>query len=258
MVTKDSKHIGCWANSMGDCEGSMTKEHLVSNVILPEKLSVKGFKWCQEEKEIASASFVNKFLCKKHNNQLSVYDVEGGRFYEAVKNVHYKVQSNDTAFFEVRINRRNLEGWLIKTLINLSLTADEDIDINFNSILPFLYRDATLTEPFGLGLASKVGQLLEISKPGSGFKTHVQLQPLFIEDKGKRILVGGLYILYGFTMAVYIPSIELSVLESSSIYTSTVSYENSSLYKDLHRDWSIKEITGQINGVDAIKIWIDP
>lgn len=66
------------------------------------------------------------------------------------------------------------------------------------------------------------------------------------------------YILYGFTFVIYIPSVELSELESSSIYISTVSYEGSTNYKDLKRDWLIKEIFGEINGVKAINIYLDP
>ncbi len=258
MANKELNHSKCWASSLGDCEGKMTKEHLVSNVILPEKLSVKGFNWCKEGKEISSSSFVNKFLCQKHNNSLSPYDIEGGRFYEAVKTVHYKLRTGDTSYYEVHISRRKFEGWMIKTLINLSLTSDENIEVNFDAVLPFLYRNSKLTEPFGLGLATQVGQWLEISQPNSGFKTQVQLQPLFIDKEGKRMLIGGHYILYGFTFVVYIPSVELSELESSSIYTSTISYQGSINYRELKRDWLIKEIFGEIKGVNAIKICLDP
>lgn len=62
----------CWASGLGNCDGKITGEHLISNNLLDNKIKVKGFKWCKEEmKEVGSSGLVSNFLCKKHNEDLS-------------------------------------------------------------------------------------------------------------------------------------------------------------------------------------------
>jgi hypothetical protein len=77
----------CWANKLGNCAKGITREHLISNSILPISIVVQGFSWCRDvPKEIGSGSFVSNFLCEEHNNQLSKTDSEILNFAKAFKN----------------------------------------------------------------------------------------------------------------------------------------------------------------------------
>jgi hypothetical protein len=41
---------GCWAVSLGDCEGKISREHLVSQALFPDgNITVSGLHWCKDE-----------------------------------------------------------------------------------------------------------------------------------------------------------------------------------------------------------------
>src|ERR1700744_5970980 len=67
---------GCWAASLGDCEGKISREHLVSESLLPEGgVMVSGLPWCKDEpKPLGNAALTGKILCQKHNSELSELD----------------------------------------------------------------------------------------------------------------------------------------------------------------------------------------
>lgn len=44
---------GCWAASLGDCEGKISWEHLVSESLLPEGgIMVRGLHWCKMRRNL--------------------------------------------------------------------------------------------------------------------------------------------------------------------------------------------------------------
>lgn len=159
----------CWAKWLGDCEGGITREHLISKNILPHELSIKGLRWCKE-KEITfnpKSSFVSKILCKKHNNLLSDYDSEAGVFLQIVEKwakVSQKFEKYGFTINEVpikyEINGNKLEKWLTKTLINFVVSeASQGINVQMDKILPVIYSDKLNFEsPYGFYLTSEVGE----------------------------------------------------------------------------------------------------
>src|SRR5690349_5685627 len=67
----------CWAHTLGNCSDAMSREHVVSDSILLDMVTVKGFSWCKDSpKSISAANFTSKILCERHNNELSPSDGE--------------------------------------------------------------------------------------------------------------------------------------------------------------------------------------
>lgn len=77
----------CWAKSVSACSSTQSREHYISKGLLRDKtLFVDNAPFLGGgNKEIAKASLTKKCLCKKHNEQLSVYDDEAIRFGDALK-----------------------------------------------------------------------------------------------------------------------------------------------------------------------------
>ncbi len=76
---------GCWAELLGDCEGPLTGEHLVSDCLFKKQVSVRGMRWCVSEfKTVGIASLVSHCLCRSHNNRLSPCDSEAKRWLEVM------------------------------------------------------------------------------------------------------------------------------------------------------------------------------
>ena len=114
----------CWAESLGHCEGKMSREHIFSDSILKEfpSISVGGFHWCREEPQVISRkSFVVKRLCRKHNSALSSADHAALTLFRNLKNsaLPNREELNEN------VNGNDLEQWFIKTAINV-LTTEPD------------------------------------------------------------------------------------------------------------------------------------
>jgi len=145
----------CWAQSLGNCSDQISKEHIVSDSILPEKIRVSGFKWCKDkEVEIGSSNLTSKILCKYHNNFLHRYDLEIQKLQDVFREIE-EIRSK----FEKRkmqleipilysINLFKIERWLVKTLLNLAI-VNEECDIDFERILPNLYNNKPFEKPHG-------------------------------------------------------------------------------------------------------------
>jgi len=75
MAAKNTA-AGCWAASLGDCDGRLTGEHTVSKCLLPKGVvTVKGLHWCLDEPiTVGISSLTRNILCKKHNSDLSKVD----------------------------------------------------------------------------------------------------------------------------------------------------------------------------------------
>jgi hypothetical protein len=73
----------CYAHTLGDCEGTLSREHLFSSSTLEETVKILGSKKLPP-REISRDSAVAKILCQKHNSMLSPYDSEAKRFIEAL------------------------------------------------------------------------------------------------------------------------------------------------------------------------------
>ena len=75
---------GCWATSLEDCEGKISREHLVSQSLFPEgNITVSGLHWCKDgPKTVGLAALTGKILCQKHNSELSELDTTVKQAFE--------------------------------------------------------------------------------------------------------------------------------------------------------------------------------
>jgi len=96
----------CWASSLGDCEGKITREHLISKgLFLDDTIIVKGYSWCKDETiKVSLASLTSKILCKKHNSLLSEIDRAGIHSF----NILQKVEKISKVREKIRPKRWNV------------------------------------------------------------------------------------------------------------------------------------------------------
>ncbi len=123
----------CWAASLGDCGGGISREHLVSQSFFPEgSITVHGLHWCLgAPKTVSLASLTGHILCRTHNSRLS--DLDTGiaatlrtleasiDLYEARKRLlrrHWTIK-------RFRINGILLERWFLKTFINFAVVDNK-------------------------------------------------------------------------------------------------------------------------------------
>jgi len=122
----------CWASILGDCEGPLSDEHIVSAGLLPGPMvSVSGFDWCKGVvREIPRDRLVRRILCTSHNGRLGPYDNEAVRSARAIDEWQRLEQARTAmkprrwtiSHFEV--NGTDLERWLLKTTINSTFGKD--------------------------------------------------------------------------------------------------------------------------------------
>lgn len=125
----------CWARELGDCGGGISREHLLSACIFPDKkVTIQGFSWCLEKpKEIGLESFVGKVLCRNHNSRLSVLDAEAGaaatRWQELgrLEDVRNAMPARRWRVVRHRLDISLIERWCAKSTINLAYAGTPTI-----------------------------------------------------------------------------------------------------------------------------------
>lgn len=106
----------CWAYCLGDCQGPLSKEHVISAAVFDETmLHVEGIQAFGDEPRVVSrASLTARMLCREHNSRLSPLDAEAARLSDAIKTARA-----DGAPVTHRVNGVLLERWALKSLVNL-------------------------------------------------------------------------------------------------------------------------------------------
>ena len=230
----------CWAQSIGGC-GDISKEHIVSDSILLEMVTVQGFSWCMDKPtRIPSTSFRSKILCERHNNLLSSADTEIKNFVFTFKSYFENsmaYDANPSRFVRIpirhSINGILLERWFCKTLINVAILNSGDAEIPVENVLPYLFEGKQFTKPFGLNFAVKTGHSIN-SQDNS-----IAVTPVFhTEEDRQRLLIGGLFILRGFHFVVLFPS-RINPIKDN---TFPLSKENKQ-WEGMQLNWHNKEIT---------------
>lgn len=118
---------GCWAASLGDCDGKLSREHTISECLFPSgKVTVKGFDWCKDhEKTIGVSGLVRRILCRRHNSELSNLDSAVLKCFESIREsarlnaARSKVKRKSWEIKRFEVDGLLLERWFLKTLINL-------------------------------------------------------------------------------------------------------------------------------------------
>ena len=230
----------CWAESIGGC-GNISKEHIISDSILQEMVTVQGFPWCKDKPmRIPAANFKSKILCDQHNNLLSPADNEIKNFVFTFKSYFEKSMAYDASPvgftrtpIRYTINGNLLERWFCKTLINVATLNSSDSEIPIDNALPFLFQGKKFSNPFGLNFAVKTGHSI------SSQDDSIAITPFFhTENVKQRLLIGGLFVFRSFRFVVLFPT-RINPIKNNTLPLS----EQNKAWEDFQLNWHNKEIT---------------
>lgn len=115
---------GCYAASLGNCGGKISREHFISESVLEQFdfLDPEGVPWLKGKANTVSAANLNsKCLCEYHNNFLSPLDTLAGKaFANFVEFLNPKAP-------KVLIWGPSLERWLLKVMLGLVGTKQIEV-----------------------------------------------------------------------------------------------------------------------------------
>lgn len=250
------KTSGCWAASLGDCNGSLSGEHIVSNGALQKTISVQGFSWCRDRlRRIGAASFTSKHLCKRHNSSLSRFDAAAKDFLTTFKTV-FEVREQQIAERWTRatplhhhVDGFGLERWLCKTIVNVALVNQRDCVIPVECLAQHLWRGKLFGRPYGLSFAAGVGL------SGNWADDSITIKPLLRHKDARSVLVGGLATIRSFRFVLLIPGeIDPVVDGKLPLHPSEADWEG------LQLNWHNEEIVllaGSVRGQIVSIDWVD-
>jgi len=216
----------CWASKHSDCEGKISKEHLVSSGVFEQKnIFVQGFDWCKKEKEIGVKNITSSILCEKHNNGLSKIDQAGIDAFKTIESLlPSHAQSMDVSKAKKYIDGYNFERWLLKTAINLSVNQNFHIGASMTDSqigLPSPYLLAVL---FGeLDFSHEMGLYFLFPNDKYDFKAGSLLMSPVVKDQ---IIVAFIFHIRGidFVLSLY-PGHTLPSLKSLGVENPTGDFD---------------------------------
>jgi hypothetical protein len=208
MSQKTSAPRCCYATQLGDCSGSLNREHFVSKHLLKEfeeagKIQVTGYLHGNDAGQFVMSveSMSAKVLCESHNSRLSKVDTEGGRFLSAFFAAHNgllaeTVTTDQTYEFDGPI----IERWMLKAACGLLASGQAGVGTErierTSPPLEFLKVLFGLeTFPSDWGLYTRPTTPVGFSdKKNLGLGLYLPLQP-----NGRRHVCGVKLEHYGFT-----------------------------------------------------------
>src|ERR1017187_4370695 len=128
VTARGADYSQCWASCLGDCEGVISHEHLISECLFPDGgIMVQGLDWCKDApNSIPIKSFTGKILCERHNNGLSEVDAAVKQSLDTLREAailfiaREKVRARHWALKSFNADMLLLERWCLKTLINFN------------------------------------------------------------------------------------------------------------------------------------------
>ena len=211
-MTNPEPHRKCWANSLGDCAGSMSMEHIFSKAIARKgsktEMAVKGM--ANMPDQLIGFDWPKaRILCERHNSRLSPLDSEARKLAEGL---HQFVDR--TRHTTVHLSGLLLERWALKTVINHMAAGLA----HANKWLPNqdLVRNAFGLEPLphGCGL-----YLLRVDgyEPVSTEQAGITLAWMGTEDGTPRECMGAIVYLHGATFFLLLQTHFLDVLRTNGL-----------------------------------------
>lgn len=198
----------CWAEALGDCSNTLSKEHIVTEGMFPdERIIVKGLPWClNEPKEIGIASFTKRILCRKHNSMLSEVDDVGidtiSKFREEVKlrQARSEMPARRWQVVHFQFDGRGLERWFLKTFININAGGDWKIGQDATSVGRPSERLVRIA--FGREQFKPRAGLYGMGQVGENWKLNDGIQAMMLANK--EMVVGCLFRLHGYRFILYL------------------------------------------------------
>ena len=154
----------CYAERLGDCSGSISREHYISKSVLDiagKAVRISGFPWQKlDQKElIGNNSLTANILCKYHNSQLSSLDQNGNKFVSSLKKIYSQALQGDSFLDEVfTINGTDFELWLLKILCGFfAIIGKYEIPDKWINLL---FKRETFPNNFGLYIFGEPGNTI--------------------------------------------------------------------------------------------------
>lgn len=173
MAEQKPDYTRCWGHCLGDCNGGMSQEHLVSECLYERAVKVKGLPWCMDDwKFLSIENVTSRILCRHHNTALSVVDDGArhtldiiGRAFDLWE-VRKKILTRRWTLQYFETDMLLFERWCLKTLININLNHKPGIPVDpeGKSTMP---TEELVRIAFGL----------DIFKPPKGLYMMVSDQP---------------------------------------------------------------------------------
>jgi len=172
----DERMRECWASCLGDCDGGISAEHIVSQSLFQSKtVNVRGFHWCKDHsKTISLASLTKNALCRHHNAVLSPVDSAGSHAFDVFRTAtrlnNERMLAPHQRHKRVNhiVNARDLERWLLKTLINIGYGGDSYIGPNSSQrglasadLVEIAFGRRQFKPENGMFVAAKPGQYMD-------------------------------------------------------------------------------------------------
>ncbi len=168
-------HQRCWASPLGDCDGGITGEHVVSaGVLASSRVQVEGLPWCRDEpRTINSKKFVVNRLCKRHNEGLSEVDAAAKNLFDTLDSAalldetRRRLPADGWAepLIKHQVSGRKIERWLLKTVINITVGGqkpigdyDSEAGIVHPELVGIAFGHTTFSPPYGLYGGAIVGE----------------------------------------------------------------------------------------------------
>jgi hypothetical protein len=175
----------CWASSLGDCGGGISREHIISaSQFDADSITLSGLPWCKEPKVIGLGSLVAKNLCRDHNTALSPVDNEMRRFKVALRTI----MESPNLPVRVELDARLVERWLLKTTINLALQEPNSGLEPTPELVRIAFGLATTPAGQGFFLVAEMGEDI-------AYKNQVRFESTVRDDDGQMVI--GAFVLHG-------------------------------------------------------------
>jgi hypothetical protein len=203
----------CWAQCLGDCDGGISGEHIVSAGLFKEDiLYVNGPPWKTTSlKPLTKKVLVKNILCVRHNNALSPVDAEAANAMNFLRERERLSTFRNLMRLDYwRVPNRVVDGLLfercfLKTLINIEYEGERPIGplsqlagAPSDDLVRIAYGQEKFKERAGLYVAVGVGQSIS---NGDGFE-YMPMANGRSEDN--LFLPGALFIFRGLTFILYL------------------------------------------------------
>lgn len=201
----------CWAASLGNCKGKISREHPVSRSVFEgDEVFVQGFPWCSDRpKKVSVANLTRKVLCQKHNSDLSDIDKAGSEARKAFGQTQRSPNEvsalpNIGGFCNVAIGGAKFERWCLKTLVSISFEGE--CPIGKNAIGPGQVDGEVVELAFGLRKFSPGVGLYSIGSDGEEFRCapSIRIAPA-VCDRG--YIWGAIFVIHNFRFAIMLEDI---------------------------------------------------
>jgi hypothetical protein len=158
-------HPKCYANALGNCSMTISREHFISEVVLKQQeieggVTAFGFSFLgAQSKSMPINGMASKILCEAHNSALSPLDSEAGRLFKYSLDIAFSYhQASLISIF----SGEDIELWLLKTLLGIFYSDQIQVlsfdglskrkyDIN-SSLVKILFQQCEWPKLWGLYL----------------------------------------------------------------------------------------------------------